>query len=91
MAQHVFVYPRINKERRDNSHDEGARGKTTCIPKRKCGHSCDHIENFVQNVQNSPNDENILLSSWYDHPEPGCIPNTVWAMGMVRIRMRMDL
>ncbi len=25
--------------------------KTTCTPKRKCGHSCDHIVNIIQNFR----------------------------------------
>ncbi len=58
MEQYVTVYPKTDKESWGDAHDKGSPEKTTCTPKWKCWHGCDHIVNIVQNFQNSTNDEN---------------------------------
>ncbi len=50
-------------------------GKPRVTP-NKSAELLDHIVIIVQNVQRSHDDEKTLVSGWYDHPEPGCTPDT---------------
>ena len=78
MEEHAFVYTKTNKGSWGDAHDEAARGKTTCTPKRKCWHSCDHIMNIVQK---QCSEAGVTSPAWV---------HSRHRLGMLRIDLRMD-